>query len=53
MTSVTIEVVGQQLGDFTITARPEPTYATTTRQDIEIALNEALKRVRDAYGIDN
>lgn len=52
MALVTIEVEGAERGDFTISVQPEPTYSTTTRQDIADALNEAIKRVRDAYGID-
>lgn len=52
MVSVRIEVEGGERGDFTITVYPESTLTTTARQDIETALNEAIERVRDAYGID-
>lgn len=52
MALVTIEVAGEERGDFTIAVKSLGTYSTTTRQDIDEALNEAIKRVRDAYGID-
>lgn len=52
MAHVHIEVEGEEMGDFEISVTDRGNLSTSTRSDIEEALNEAIKRVRTAYGID-
>ena len=53
MARVTIEVEDYDLGDFTMAVDETGTISTTPREDIEVALLKVVRRVRQAYGIDD